>query len=155
MSTLLSVIKADQLIARKARDSIRSALLTTLIGEASTIGKNAGNRESTDAEVQAVIQKFVKNLNETIEHLRKCKTWTIDDPSVAAIDKAMAERNYLTAYLPQQLTISQLEEVVRALFEDGANSIGAVMKALKEQYNGQYDGKLAKAAVDALFKRTK
>jgi hypothetical protein len=60
--SLIQTIKADQVQARKAR-SASASILTTLIGEAEMIGKNAGDRESTDEEVIAIIKKFIKNLD--------------------------------------------------------------------------------------------
>ena len=62
--SLIIEIKSAQLAARKARDSFTASSLTTLIGEAEMVGKNAG-REVTDAEVVAVLKKFVKNIDET------------------------------------------------------------------------------------------
>ena len=59
---LLNKIKADQLAARKAKDGLATALLTTLIGDAEMVGKNAG-RLVTDEEVVAVIKKFIKNID--------------------------------------------------------------------------------------------
>ena len=48
---LINQIKSDALEARKARQTNTATLLTTLYSEASMVGKNDGNRESTDAEV--------------------------------------------------------------------------------------------------------
>jgi len=44
---LINKIKSDSLEARKARQTDTATLLTTLYSEASMIGKNLGNREST------------------------------------------------------------------------------------------------------------
>jgi hypothetical protein len=55
-------IKAKQIAARKS-GSADAGLLTTLLGEAAMVGKNAG-RETTDQEVVAVVKKFVKNIDE-------------------------------------------------------------------------------------------
>lgn len=66
--TLIQQIKDKQIAARKSGDSLAS-LYTTLLGEASIIGKNAGNRETTDVEVVAVVKKFIKNIDETVQAL--------------------------------------------------------------------------------------
>ena len=58
--SLLAQLKKDSLLARKAADGVRATLLSTLIAEAEMVGKNAGNRESTDDEVQQTIRKFLK-----------------------------------------------------------------------------------------------
>ena len=61
MTTLLNKIKTMQLEARKAKQTDKATLLTTLYAEALTVGKNKANRDSTDQEVQEVVQKFLKN----------------------------------------------------------------------------------------------
>jgi uncharacterized protein YqeY len=123
-------IRADQLTARKAKDSVRASLLTTLIGEASAVGKAAGNRESTDAEVTAVIQKFIKNIDLTLTHVKDAV--------------ALAERAILETYLPKQMSKEQIVaeiEVVKASGVDAKALKGAVMKHFKEKFAGQYDSK--------------
>ena len=39
--SLLAQLKKDSMLARKAADSVRATLLSTLIGEAEMVGKNA------------------------------------------------------------------------------------------------------------------
>ena len=63
--SLIQDIKSASLVARKARETKKAESLITLYSEASMIGKNDGNRESTDAETIAVIKKFIKNIDET------------------------------------------------------------------------------------------
>jgi len=60
--TLMEQIKTAQVTARKT-GAQEASLLTTLLGEAAMVGKNA-NRETTDQEVVAVVKKFVKNIDE-------------------------------------------------------------------------------------------
>ena len=93
--TLIERIRADQLQARKDKDTIKVNLLTTLIGEAVSIGKNNGNRETTDAEVIALTKKFIKNLQEAIE------VYTRNGVSV---DAQRTEIGILEAYVPKQMS---------------------------------------------------
>lgn len=134
MMSLIQTIKADQLQARKNKEQLRASLLTTLLGEATAIGKNDGNRETTDAEVMAMIKKFVKNINDTLPH-RPNDTNLIE------------ERDILMQYLPKQLTSEELVLVVQNIIAEndleGPKAMGAVMKVLKEHHDGQYEGKLA------------
>jgi uncharacterized protein YqeY len=130
-------IKTDQLEARKQKDGIRASLLTTLIGEATSVGKNDGNRETTDAEVVAMIKKFIKNIDETLK--------------VTDSHQFRTERTILAALLPSQLTKEQLLPIIADLSaEVGATTpkdMGKVMKVLKERYDGQYDGGTASALI--------
>lgn len=143
--SLLQRIKAAQLVARKERRAADAAVLTTLIGEASIIGKNDGDRESTDAEVIAVTKKFIKNIDETIRHATEHKN---DD----AVDKAYAERYILNQFLPKQLNEVELTDKIKFLitllgddcsFNVVKPKLGDVLKELKKSYEGQYDGATA------------
>jgi uncharacterized protein YqeY len=125
--------------------TIVAALLTTLIGEAEAIGKNAGNRETTDAEVMALITKFIKNLDEMIGLLPDA-----DERKLSAI----LERSCLIQFLPKQLTEAELKDHVRAIHAgllgmQNKVSMGDIMGVLKTRFGGQYDGKLASAIVKA------
>ncbi|EPX78097.1 GatB/YqeY domain-containing protein [Salipiger mucosus] len=132
---LLSTIRADSLAARKSK-SPSSSVLTTLRGELDTKTKSLSPaRDLTDAEVLAVVQKFIKSIDETIIHLEK-------NGSAEALATARAERAALEVYLPKQMTEAELEAFVQAKVAEGAN-MGQIMQALKAEHGGQYDGKLA------------
>jgi uncharacterized protein YqeY len=128
-------IKDSLLQARKSRDTLSSALLSTLLGEALMIGKNDGNRESTDAEVIKVIKKFIANNEETIK---------LTGPNA----KLGAEIVTLESFLPAQLSADELDRIISDLILKG-NNMGQVMKLLKEQYAGTYDGAAASALIKA------
>lgn len=138
--SLMQQIRDRQLAARKAGHA-EAALYTTLLGEAAMIGKNDGNRETTDAEVVAVVKKFIKNIDDTMTHLRNSITDALTDQR----ELLSAERKCLEQFLPQQMTEADLESFVQATVASGAGNMGAVMKLLKEQRAGQYDGQLASA----------
>jgi len=140
--SLVATIRADSLVARKARDSPKATFLITLLGETEIVGKNAGNRETTDAETLAVIQKFAKNANEVLK-VR---------PGDAA---AVYELGVLQGYLPSKLTGAALGAAIdqavadAGLTEVTGKDIGMVMKALAAKHAGAYDGAEASAAIRA------
>lgn len=147
--SLLNDIKAKQLELRKAQmhdkidRNIEISLLTTLYSEASVPGKNA-QRESTDAEVIAVIKKFVKNNDECMSSAgdRRDSDWC---------DRLSIERGVLDLFLPKQLTVDELKEIIGGFIAAngiaGPKGTGLVMKMLKEQYDGLYDGRIASDVV--------
>lgn len=138
---LLLKIKTDLFGLRKAgTDKLSINLLTTLYSEAANVGLNDGKRESTDAEVISVIRKFIKNLNECI---------SVGITKQVDVSKYEAERDILNAYLPQQLTEMEIEAFVIPFVREGGKP--SAMKALKETYAGQYDGKVASTVVDNLI----
>jgi len=144
--SLFLQIKKDQLHARKNNKTVEATLLTTLIGEAAMIGKNDGNRESTDEEVIAVVKKFIKNNKELMD---------IVNPESNGYTDAKFENEFLTQYIPLQMTEEELRETVqlriRTLDEITPKLMGTVMKWLKDNYVGQYDGALASKVVKELL----
>ncbi len=134
--TLLDTIRKSQLQARKEKRAADASTLTTLIGEAEMIGKNDGNRASTDAEVVNVIKKFVKNIDETLTVLVK------DSSKADRVEALTSEKALLVTFLPQQLSEDQLRTIlggfVSALTEKNPKMMGKVLASLKEQYAGQY-----------------
>lgn len=145
---MLTEIKRAQLQARKSRDALTSSLLTTLIGEAEMVGKNA-NRATTDAEVLAVVRKFIKNIDETTSAFLSSKSSTVAQDR---IEWLKAERAVLENFLPKQLTQDELVQHVQNIVAGvlGMKSqvtVGDVMSVLKNRFEGQYDGKLASIIV--------
>lgn len=132
---LIDTIKADQRSARMARNAVSANLLTTLLGEVGTVAKNAGREQPTDEEVTALLKKFVKNTQEMIK--------------LADSDTSRAELAILESYLPKQLTTDEIKKI---LITAAVANKGAAMKFLKENYNGQYDGKAAAEAFDSIGK---
>ena len=117
MSQLLEQIKADQLTARKAKQTVKSKLLTTLIGEVAP----SGNGVVDNKAVLAKITQFVKNAKIT--------------QKVAPSDELTEEIAILTSYLPQEVAGSELEKFVKAIIEQkhatSMRDMGKVMGALK------------------------
>lgn len=144
--SLIQQIKTDQLTARKKKDKNAVSLLTTLIGEAEIIGKDDGNRESTDLEVVAVIKKFIKNLNEVLK---------VTEMNNNNYSNAIYEVELLETYLPTQLNESDLLNLIQpqvdALDNISPKHMGKIMSWLKQNYSGQYDGKMASSIVKGVL----
>lgn len=131
----LAQIKADAVKARKAR-SPEAKVLVTLLGEIETKSKTLDpGKEMTDADVVAVVRKFLKGVDETLKLLDASK-------APDAVAYAKAERAALEVYLPKQMTEAEIEAFVREKVSEGAN-IGQIMGSLKQEKAGEYDGKMA------------
>ncbi len=133
------------------RDSVKSSLLSTLYSEALNVGKNDGNRETTDKETLAVIKKFLDGVNFTIETLQ----FNSDDKILVAIREKGILSTYIEKFQPKQLTTEQLTviitEIVAGLPEKSPKQMGAVMKSLKDSYDGMYQGNEASKLVKELL----
>lgn len=134
--SLLQTIKKAQLKNRKefiknkdVQFSDAAKLLTTLIGEAEIIGKNEGNRETTNDEVVKVIKKFISNNNDLLKHKQD--------------EKIVRENEILNSFLPKQLSKEELSSIIENIISEGKKEIGPIMKELNANHSGLFDGKLA------------
>lgn len=134
MSDLLKKIAADQLAARKAGDKTATAVLTTLLGEASKLtaeDHKKGVTEVTDGRVIATVKSFTANVEQTL--------------ALAPNDRKadlQRELEVLAAYVPTRLSEDDLNRIIGNYKAEGMN-LGQIMGKLKADYEGQYDGKLA------------
>lgn len=139
--SLLAQLKKDGLLARKAGEGVRATLLSTLIAEAEMVGKNAGNRESSDEEVQGTIRKFLKNNQEALGVIK-------DEARRAVLAEEAA---ILAAYLPpmadEAAVRALIAETVAGLADRSPKSMGVVMAALKSKFGTGFDAKQANAWV--------
>jgi uncharacterized protein YqeY len=144
--TVLEDIKSAQLNARKARDMVATDALTTLLGEVAIVGKNDGNRDTTDEEAVVVVKKFLKNINETKALVMKQGIMT---------DKLDREIEIVGAFLPTQLTHEQLtNELHKAVTTSGATSMrdmGKVIRVMNESFKGLFDGSQCKTILEKIL----
>lgn len=149
--TLIEKIRADQLDARKAlrnetvTSRVRADLLTTLIGEAEAVGKNEG-RAPTDAEVVAMIKKFLKSARETMVALVKSNS---PCTQINEVDRTI---EILEEYLPSQMSEQDLADFFNSCsIAEPALNMGGAMALLKQRRPGLYDGKMASTVARAIF----
>jgi uncharacterized protein YqeY len=144
--TVLSDIKTAQLTARKARDTIATDVLTTLLGEVAIVGKNDGNRDTTDTEAVVVVKKFLKNISETTALVTKQGKPT---------DTLEREAEIVAVFLPTQLTNEQLtSELRKAVSVSGATTMrdmGKVMKIMNADFKGLFDGSQCKPILETML----
>jgi len=139
----LSKIKKDNLKARKDRNKFLSKILTTLVGEIEAVGKNNGNRETTEAETLKVLEKFKKNAEQTCNLM---------SDSGADSKELIEEISVYESYLPQKMTEEELTELIKDIIShDSDVNIGKVMGFLNKQYSGKFDGSLASSITKKLI----
>ena len=146
--SLQKLIKRDQTQARKAQDKILAGTLGTLFTEIQKVGKDAGNRETTDKEAQLVIAKFLKDLRTTFKlytgmELNEFKYVTGKDQD-QKMQKAIlmySEAKIYESYLPTPLTQDEIKIQINNLIAKDKGDIGSIMNHFKEKYFGLYDGK--------------
>lgn len=123
---------------RKARvlGSENRAVLQSLIADFELVARTGKEVDGT-----SLIRKYAANATSNA----KLESQRGETMKAYAYDR---EATFLESLLPTQLTELQLCDLVE---DSGATHVGAFMKFLKENYTGQYDGKLAsKVARDSL-----
>jgi len=148
-SVLLKRIQDDALAARKARDTEKGTFLTTLFSEANRVGKDDGNRDSTEAEVEAVVRKFINGIDSTLAEFSK--RGVPADSELRA--QANFERPLLEQYLPKQATEDEIRSAVASavagLAEVNMKQMGVVMGGLTAQFGLNFDKTFASGLVKA------
>ncbi len=138
---LLQKLKDDNLAARKQGNAVAASLLSTLYAEAAIVGKNAGNRESSDEEVTSVIRKFLKNNSEACTVIK-------DEQRLSVLQQ---EGALLESYLPKMASEDEVRafiaECVATLTDKSPKGMGSVMGKLKAKFGATYDGAKASAWV--------
>lgn len=145
---MLDELRKMMMRAKLERDSLKSNLLSTLIAEAIMIGKNDGDRETTEAEIVNTIKKFLKNVNENLLLLKELGKEQND---------ALREKEILESLLPKQMNEAELEakilEIIAEIPESLVKTAGNVMSELKKRCDGRYEGKEAFLIVKKLLSK--
>lgn len=156
---LVDKIKADLVLAMKAKDEVKTLTLRSLLS-AINYQKIDIQRELTDEDIGTVIAREVKKHRESIEMYEKGNRADL-------VDKEKAELAILLTYMPKQMTEVEVEDVVKVKSEEltllrlkategqeAKNikiSAGELMKAVMPILKGKADGKLVKELVDKLI----
>lgn len=143
--SLIKKIKNSQMEARKNRDKEQAVLLTTLLSEVIAVGKNNGNRETTDKEAIIAVRKFKKSIDETITLLSDTGAESNE------IEQLVLESSLCDTFLPKLMNKDELTVAIEVIISQGADNIGKVMGSLKKEYIGLYDGKMASMLVKELL----
>jgi len=144
---LTEQIRADLTESMKARDALRTSTLRMLQAAIQNEQIDKG-RELSDDEVLVVLQRGVKQRQDSIEQYTKGNR-----PELA--EKERSEMALLQTYLPAQMPDEELESAVRQVIVDvGASSkkdSGRVMKEMMARFRGRVDGKKVQEIVGRLL----
>lgn len=147
MSDLKDRLRTDLTAAIKARDEVRSSTLRMVL-TAITNAEVAGtaSRELTDEDVTGVLSSEAKKRREAAE--------AFDGAGRTEMaTKERAEAGVIADYLPEQLSGSEIADLVTATItqlgvgDDGMRAMGKVMGTLQSQTKGRADGGAVAAEV--------
>ena len=142
MAALKDRIASDLKEAMKARDQLRLDTLRSAIS-GFTYKRTEAGADLSDADELAVVQKLVKQRNDSLTDYEKAGRTDL-------ADKERAERDILATYLPAQKSPGEVREVIKAIIAgipaENRNQ-GAVMKVAMPQLKGVADGNLVRQIV--------
>ena len=131
---LIDELKKANIEAMKAKNTTARGILSVVINKYMTVSIN--NREkgldTTDAEVVAILQKAIKEIDEE----KQCFVQTNELERVAVLEEQKA---VLEKFLPSMLNSDEIRGIIMGLSD---RSLPSVMKHFKTNYAGQCDMQL-------------
>jgi uncharacterized protein YqeY len=131
-----------------AKDEIRVSTLRMLKSALGYLRIERKTEALSDGDIVGVIQKELKKRREAIEQYK-----TGNRPEL--VDREQKEAAVLESFLPQPLSDSELEELVRTTIQEvsatSKKDMGAVIRAVQAKAAGRADGKAISAAVGKLL----
>jgi len=125
--------------AMKARDALKSSVLSFLRADLMNLAVAKKKKSLDDPEAVSVIKKQIKQRQDSIEQFTK-------GDRLEMAQKEKNELEILKAYLPAELSEDEVKKVIaEAVSETGASSMkdmGRLMKEVNAKLAGQADGKL-------------
>ena len=139
--------------ALKAQDKRRVStlrLINAAIKDRDIEARGLGRDALTDEELLGLLQKMIKQRQESLEIYEKA----------GRADLATQEREeieIITSYLPKQMSEDEVKNVCASLVKEmeatGLKDMGMCMATLKERYAGKMDFAKASAAVKGILAR--
>jgi uncharacterized protein YqeY len=135
----INKLRDISLSARKF-DPEMGKFLTFVLSEVVNIGKNDGNRDTTDDEAQRTIRKQISKNEAEIQFAKD------------GGDLIMRQNIILGAILPQLASNEDVENFLVKTFADNRPAnLGPVMKALRDEFGATVDMKQAGALAKQMF----
>lgn len=138
--SVIEKLKEESMALRKTRNSIAPAIVFAL-SEIEKIGKNNGNRATTEDEAIKVIQKLIAVIDENLKV-------TTDDGRKVAFN---FEKQILSGVLPQMASEDEVRVFLQSAYAEIKPNKGDVMKTLRFKFGAKIDMKRAGAIVTELF----
>jgi len=132
-------LQSDLKTAMKSGDKLRLMTVRGILSEVTRLEKEVC-RAANEDEIIQIIKRERARRDESLDFARRGKRFDL-------ITQYEAEAKVLEGYLPPAVAVEDLNAAVAAQIAAGANQIGPIMKALRDQFGASLDGKMASAAV--------
>lgn len=139
--SVIEKLKTESLALRKTRNPAAASILFAL-SEIDKVGKNNGNRTTTEDEAIKVIQKLIATIDENLKV-------TTDDGRKIAFN---FERSILLGVLPQMASDDEVRTLLKDILGDSTpKNKGIAMKVIRDEYGAKVDMKRAGEIVTELY----
>ncbi|MDP3260205.1 MAG: GatB/YqeY domain-containing protein [Thermodesulfovibrionales bacterium] len=151
---ILKKINEDLVTSMKSKEDGSELRTSTLRMMKSSI-KNAeiakrGKGELTEEDIMDVLSTMVKQRKESVEQYSKANRNDL-------AEKENKEINIIQAYLPEQLSPEEVDEIIKSTIQEagitGMKDMGRLMKELMPKLKGRADGKLVSQRVKETLKQ--
>lgn len=148
MSSLRERLRDDLKDAMRARDATRRGTIRLVEAAIKNAEIEKRGGELSEQDIQAILQRQVKQRQDSIEQYEQAGRSDLADVE-------RAEIAVIEAYLPQQMSRAEIEaaarEVIQQTGASGPSDRGKVMGQLMPQLRGQADGATVNAVVSELL----
>lgn len=138
----------DAMRAKDARKVGTLRLINSALKDKDIEARGLGKAPLNDEEVLALLQKMIKQRNDSIEAYEKAGRTDL-------VAQEQEEKAIIEAYLPQQMDLEEVKAAVKAVIAStGAASVkdmGKVMGELKAKFAGKMDFSKANGVVKELL----
>jgi uncharacterized protein YqeY len=138
--SVVETLKAKSLELRKSKNPVAPAI-TFALSEIEKVGKNSGNRATTQDEAIRVVQKLIATIDENLK-------LNIDDGRRVSLNY---ERQILQSVLPQMVSADEIKKKLMLTFTDKPANKGEVMKWARAEWGSLADMKQVGAIASELW----
>ena len=132
-------LRSDLTSARKARDKLRTLVLSTILADVHNREIEL-RAELSDDQTVKVLSRGIKQRKDAASQMRAAGR-----DELAREEEA--QLTVLSEYLPEGMSEDEVRALVRAAIEDGVDQMGMLMGRVMPQIAGRYDGKEANRIV--------
>lgn len=135
--SLVEQLKQDMITAMKEKDKERLTVIR-MVKAALDKERIDNKKEINDDLLIDVVNKQIKMRNDSIEEFSKANRTDL-------VDSVKKEVEVLMKYLPEQLELSEVEEIITSAIESveasSMKDMGKVMQEVRPKVNGRFDMK--------------
>jgi len=140
---LRDTLDSDLKDAMRNKEALKRTVLRTMLSEI----RNAEINSQTTLDDEGIISVLTKQVQQRKDSVEAYAAANRQD----LVDKETEEINIISVYLPEQLPVEEIEEIIKtAISEMGASSLsdmGKVMGLVMPQVRGRADGKIVNTIV--------